>query len=197
MTPNRSERSRPDGSAPFSLRRRASLLYKGRRRRILQEPITALQSRSIDVQVDPEFRSARINLDDDVVIEVGFKGQTRLFGVLIDTMWVGRRGSVAANPDILTYRFDKKRFSVRSGGAQSAALAAALSGDTRIRSLIEGSELKKLRVMEAVGGRQVELISLPGTITAVFIPPLPPYTVPIRLDEAKSQLGLVERILRF
>jgi hypothetical protein len=34
-----------------------------------------------------------------------------------------------------------------------------------------------------------------GTITALYFPPLPPYTVLIRPDEADAQLALLTRLL--
>ena len=46
-------------------------------------------------------------------------------------------------------------------------------------------------MLDGPGGRLVEITPLPGTITAVYFPPMPPYSVPIRPDEADDQLRLL------
>ena len=45
------------------------------------------------------------------------------------------------------------------------------------------------------GGRLVELIPLAGTITAMYFPPLPPYTVPLKDAEADDHVSLVLHLL--
>jgi hypothetical protein len=44
-------------------------------------------------------------------------------------------------------------------------------------------------------GRRVELTPLAGTITAVYFPPMPPYTVLLREGETSDHLDLVLHLL--
>ncbi len=76
---------------------------------------------------------------------------------------------------------------VKSG---DATLARRLS-DAKTKKLAGRAELKKIKVLESAGGRLVTIVPLPGTITAMYFPPLPPYTVPIRPKEADDQLELL------
>jgi len=178
---------------PWSLRRRLSLLYGAKRRRILAEPIEALQSLDLEVEIDPDWRWVRALLPDGSEVEAGFRGKARVFGVLIDTVWTARRGRCERDRRELRYRFDKKRF--RAGDPAGKGVAEALSADEEIRRLIAVAELRSLRVIVCSEGRIVEAIPLPGTITALYLPPMPPFTVTIRPVEADAQLALVRRVL--
>lgn len=193
MTNRKEERDRPRRSVPFSLRRRASLLYRGRRGRILQEPLEVLRAAGAQLEVSPESRYVRASFDDGLLVEVAFTGRARLFGVLIDTMWVGRVGTLEQPVGELSYRFDKRRFVAKVPGLES--LADRLSSDAGLTKLIGRGEIKTLKVTEALGGRQVEIVPLPGTITAVYLPPMPPFTVPFKPEEPRIHLALVRRIL--
>jgi hypothetical protein len=42
----------------------------------------------------------------------------------------------------------------------------------------------------------VEIVALAGTITAVYFPPMPPYTVPLKATEADDHISLLLHILR-
>jgi hypothetical protein len=143
------------------------------------------------VQVDnDDARSARVVLDE-VTIEVGFAGIFRMFGALIDTQWVGVRGSGSAET-ILEYRFDKKKFLVKTGS--DTALEERLS-DATTGALAARSELKKLRVEDGAASRRVVITPLAGTITAVYVPPMPPYSVPMKIGEANDHIELLLHLL--
>lgn len=188
------EESREGGrKVPLSLRRRASLLYKGRRSRILREPVAVLKAAGLEVQESPDARFARAS-DGDLLIEVAFAGRARLFGVFIDTVWVGRSGEMAPLVGEVAYRFDRHGFHSKQTGL--AGLVDRLNGAPGLREEIERAEVKTLRIKEAPAGRQVELTPQPGTITAVYLPPMPPFTVPFRPEESRAHLALVRRILK-
>jgi hypothetical protein len=189
------ERDRPSGSVPFSLRRRAGNLFEGRRRRILEEPVAALRSTGRPVQVSPRALHARVGFDDGTVVEVAFVSNRRLFGILIDTMWVGCRGRVGPGDPTITYSFKRSRFETKSDASRVRRAAERLSQDRQVANVIAHAELKTVTVREGEEGRQVEIVPQPGTITAVFLPPLPPFTVPFRAEESLLHLGLVRRIL--
>jgi len=192
---SRTEGNRPARRAvPWSLRRRLSLLYGAKRRRILEEPIAALQRAAEAVEVDPEWRWARAQFADGSEVEAGFRGKARVFGVLIDTIWTGRRGTCGEERTEIRFRFGKNVF--RSRRPDGAAVADLLTQDEEIQALIQAAELRSVRVIECPMGRLVEVIPLPGTITALYLPPLPPFTVTIRPNEADAQLALVRRLLR-
>ncbi|MGH8959470.1 MAG: hypothetical protein ACRDVK_12455 [Acidimicrobiia bacterium] len=142
------------------------------------------------VEVDrSEFRFARVRARPDLTIEAGFGGVFRMFGALIDTHWLGRRGMPPTSPLVdLHYRFDQERF--RGTGPASEAIASRL-GNARTRDLAKRAELKSIRVQDSPEGRLVDITPLPGTITAMYLPPLPPYTVPIKPPEADAQLALL------
>jgi hypothetical protein len=159
---------------------------------LLEVPFEALQRRfgpgSVELD-DTEYRFARVQARSDLTVEVGFAGVFRMFGALIDTQWVARRGGPPGEDAVeLEYRFDKEAF--RRGRSEDDPLARRL-GTKRTRKLAGRAELKKIKVLDGHGGRLVEIIPLPGTITAVYFPPMPPYTVPIRPGEADDQLELL------
>jgi hypothetical protein len=142
------------------------------------------------VEVDEEdARFARVLVRPDLVVEVGFAGVYRMFGALIDTQWVARRGDkLAPSRVVLDYRFDKMAFVSKGAGGGDIAVRI---NDEKTRRLARAGELKRLRVLDDGVGRQVEIIPLSGTITAMYLPPLPPYTVPIKPEEAAAQLDLL------
>ncbi len=159
---------------------------------MLEVPFEALQRRfgRNNVELDDiEFRYARVRARPDLIVEVGFSGVFRMFGALIDTQWVARRGGPPGEGAVeVEYRFDKSAFF--RGRSGDDPLARRLS-DERTRRLADHAELKKVRVLDGPGGRLVEITPLPGTITAVYFPPMPPYSVPIRPEEADDHLELL------
>ncbi len=186
------------GSLPLGLRKRVRRLYRARRRRLLEVPVAELRRRYDDaVELDEEyFTQARVALDD-CTVEVGFAGTYKMFGALIDTQWVGRRGDPGPSPTVLTYRFDREQF-VLKGGPETG-LAAWLS-DATTRQLAGRSELKAIEIQDtpggvAGGGRLVAITPLPGTITAVYFPPMPPYTVLMKPHEARDHIDLLLHLM--
>jgi len=159
----------------------------------LEVPTEALVRRfgSGRVEVDEaDARYARVQVRPDLTVEVGFAGLFKMFGALIDTQWVARRGSPVDDGGAteLDYRFDKGVFVTKRGAGDE--LARRL-GDRRTTTLAARAELKKIGVLDTPAGRLVTIVPLPGTITAMYFPPLPPYTVPIRPEEADDQLALL------
>jgi hypothetical protein len=186
---------RKAGPPPFSPRSRARRLYRARRGRLLEVPVAAMRKRFGHNQVvvdDADARFARTT-HRDATIEVGFAGVFRMFGALIDTQWVGVIGSVDDKDDRLLYRFDKRAFVVKRGA--DAGLAGRL-GDSETVKLAGRSELKSIEIIDGPNGRRVVITPIPGTITAVYFPPMPPYSVPIKPHEADDHIELVLHLLR-
>lgn len=115
-----------------------------------------------------------------------------MFGALIDTQWTARVGRVPDRAPRYDYRFDLHRFKEHSGGDPATA---AFFSDEKTRRLAGRSELKRLTVRGNAEGRLVELVPLAGTITAVYFPPMPPYTVPLKDQEADDHISLVLHLL--
>jgi hypothetical protein len=194
---SRSER-RQRRLAPLSLRYRASLLYEGRRKTVLQVPVEAMRRAGLDPVVDPQFRYARSQLGNGIdvgTVEAGFASSFRIFGALIDTLWTGKRDG-ARPPIVLGFRFGRGgRFVPRTRNDRARAAAEALNADPTLPQLVARAELIDIRLEDGPRGRLVQLQPAAGTITALYFPPLPPYTVPIRPDEADAQLELLTRLL--
>jgi hypothetical protein len=183
-------------ASPLSLRHRVSLLYSGRRASLLQAPVEAMRRFGLTPVMDDQSRYTRSWVGDEIVIEAGFANTFRVFGVLIDTLWTGRRGKPSQGESVLEYRFGRRRrFVPRRGGESARVLAEKLSDDPEIRQLIDKAELKTIRVEDSTHGRRVQIRPMAGTITALYFPPLPPYTVAVHDDEADAQLRLLTRLL--
>lgn len=186
----------PSGGAtapPLGIRKRARRLYRERRKTLLDVPEAAMRQRygSAVVSDDELFQSVRAELDDRR-IEMGFHGRYRMFGAMIDTQWVGVRGVVGSSPTVFEYRFDKETFIRKSGIDEGLGVRLA---DDRTRHLAKIGELKSINVEAEADYRRVMITPLPGTITAVYFPPMPPYTVPIKPSEARDHLELIEHLL--
>lgn len=181
------------GGRRWGLRSRVGRLYGSRRHRLLLVPRGALERRygAGRIEADDDNRWLRVR-DGEATVEVGFAGTFRMFGALFDTQWVARLGSVDPGAARYEYRFDKKRFVARAGAGE--ARAAVLTDDT-VRRLAGRSEIKRLTVLDGRAGTQVELVPLAGTITAVYFPPMPPYTVVLKDAEADDHLALVLHLL--
>lgn len=181
---------------PLALRERVSLLYEGRRATVLAEPVAAMRRAGLDVVVDKRHRFARSRSGSAVTIEVGFASSFRIFGALIDTVWTGKDETARGTGAVLNYRFGRNgRFLPGTRSARAREWADELYADGSLRPLIDRAELKDVRLEEGPRGRIVQLQPLAGTITAVYFPPLPPYTVLIRPSEADAQLELLTRLL--
>jgi hypothetical protein len=182
--------------APLSLRHRVSQLYEGRRSAVLAAPVDAMRRAGLHPVVDPRSRYARSSIGDDTTVEVGFASSVRIFGALIDTLWTGRRDG-ARPPTVLGYRFGRSgRFVAKTRSQRARDMADALTADPALRELVARAELKDIHLEEGPRGRRAQLQPLAGTITALYVPPLPPYTVLIRPGEADAQLELLVRLLR-
>lgn len=182
--------------AALSLRYRASLLYEGRRKTILNEPVEAMRRVGLQPVVDPQCRYARSQFGQGVIIEVGFANSFRIFGALIDTLWTGRHEGTRRPRIVLGYRFGRNgRFTPKTRSEKAYEWAEALNSDPTLRQLLARAELKDLHLEESPRGRIIQLQPLAGTITALYFPPLPPYTVPVNPVEADAQLELLTRLL--
>ncbi len=169
-------------------------LYETRRRRILEQPRESLEKLGIDYHVTDGHRQVLAQLEDGLQLAVGFTGRVRIFGALLDTLWVTVKGDPGPKPERITYHFKHKRFVTRSQKPYAQAAARRAGSDHRVQELIPQGELKHVRLLVGPDGQRVEIVPLPGTITAIFIPPVPPYTVPLRQDESDAQLQLLLRL---
>ena len=180
--------------ANFNIRTRVSGLYETRRRRILEEPRAALEKFNIIYQVTQGHRQVKALLDDDVQLAVGFTGRVRIFGALLDTIWVTLKGEPGDKPERISYNFKHNRFTTRSSKPYVQEVAERATRDSQVRKLIPNGELKQVQLLVGPGGQRAEIIPMPGTITAIFLPPMPPYSVPMRQEEADAQLQLLLRL---
>ncbi|GEL17407.1 hypothetical protein [Pseudonocardia asaccharolytica] len=186
----------PGPLAPLSLRHRVSLLYEGRRQTILEVAVEAMRRAGLHPVVEPQYRYARGQIGQDITIEVSFATSFRIFGALIDTLWAGKNEGIRRPITPLGYRFGRPgRFVPRSKSEKARGWADALSSDPALRPLIARAELTEIRLEESPHGRIAQLRPLAGTITALYFPPLPPYTVRLRPGEADAQLELLTRLL--
>lgn len=180
----------------LSLRHRVGLLYEGRRRTVLDEPVDAMRRAGLTPVVDPRYRHARSQFAPGATIEVGFASSFRIFGALIDTLWTGRHEGISRPQAVVGYRFGRSgRFTPKGRSDDARKWADTLNSDPVLRRLVARAELKDLHLEEGPHGRTIQIQPLPGTITALYFPPLPPYTVPIRPAEADAQLELLTRLL--
>lgn len=179
----------------WGLRSRVQRLYGSRRQRLLIVPRAALERRygSGRVAADDDDRWLRVEPTLGTVVEVGFAGKFRMFGALIDTQWTGRRGEVRPEAARYEYRFDRREFRASGGGDAGSARDLA---DETTRRLAGRSEIQRLTVRIDGEARQVEIVPLAGTITAVYFPPMPPYTVLMRDREADDHLQLLHHLLQ-
>jgi hypothetical protein len=168
---------------------------------LLEVPVAALRAAGHDVMVDADARGARSTIDADTVIGVGFAGAARIFGVMMDTVWTLRTTAITSTPVTVTYRFGGRR---RRGWHGSAApslsaaaalnVAAALNAARDLDDLIDRATLKRATVRLGPAHTMIELTPIPGTLTSLYLPPLPPSTVPLRPAEAAAQVALLTRL---
>ena len=176
----------------LSPRARAARLYRGRRQGLLEVPVEALRRAGLDPSVDPDAHWARATLDTQTDVEVGFVGRARVFGVLIDTRWTARRRVTGAVSHELRWRFGAH------GGFRSTPgtpLVGRLNSDPVLRRLVDAGELRRFDITTKADAITVSLGPLPGTLTALYLPPLPPTTVALRPAEADAHIALLARTL--
>lgn len=158
----------------LSLRHRVGLLYEGRRRTVLDEPVDAMRRAGLTPVVDPRCRHARSQLAPGATIEVGFASSFRIFGALIDTLWTGRHQGISRPQALVGYRFGRSgRFIPKGRSDNARKWAGTLNSDPVLRQLLARAELKDLHLEEGPLGRTVQIQPLPGTITALYFPPAP------------------------
>jgi hypothetical protein len=178
--------------ALLSPRRRAALLYRQRREALLAEPIAALRRAGLTPTLDDDFLAARSDLEDGGMLEVGFRVDGRIFGVLIDTLWTLRTSSKGPE-ERLVYRFGRHpRFVAARGRAGN--LANRLNRDHHLRELIAQAELRNVLIDNTRSRRLVQLRPAPGTLTAVYFPPMPPLSVPMKPAEADAHIDILRRL---
>lgn len=185
-------------------RRRARQLYRGRRLALLEVPVAAMRAAGLEPVVGPEVDGARAELPDGSLLELGFAGTARVFGVMFDSVWSLRAPVGQEEPMHLEYRFRGARSgfrlvagsSPRNGSSVLDRVLEGLAADRELHALVAGAEVRALSVQVQRDSTLIALRPVPGTITAMYLPPLPPSTVPLHSREARDHLRVLDRVCR-
>lgn len=193
----------PDGTerAPLTVARPVGRLvrarYESTRREVLESIADPLRSLGARPKVDAASRklTARVRGMD---VEVAFLTRRQLFGAHLHAVYtVAVRGGERASGAV-GYRWgvvSRRGFVARRGSdARLSEMAERLNADESLRALLRDAGVRAVGIASGENGWVVRLEPVPGVITVMYVPPLPPFAVRLKPDEVEGHVEVLQRL---
>jgi hypothetical protein len=171
--------------------------YESTRREVLESVAGPLRSSGARRRRCEDARrlTARVRGMD---LEVAFRTRRQLFGAHLHTVYsVTVRGGGSAQGAV-GYRWGlvhRRGFVARRGSdVELSRLADRLNEDLPLRTLMRDAGVRAVGIAKDSAGWVVRLEPVPGVVTVMYVPPLPPFAVRMQPDEVDGHVEVLRRL---
>lgn len=171
--------------------------YESTRREVLESVAAPLRSNGARPRIDSDARrlTARVRGMD---IEVGFRTRRQLFGAHLHAVYtVVLRGGGPAQGAV-GYRWglvQRRGFVARRGSdSELSSLAGRLNTDQTLHAAMQEARVRAVGIAKDTTGWVVRLEPVPGVITVMYVPPLPPFAVRLQPEEVHGHVEVLRRL---
>jgi hypothetical protein len=170
--------------------------YQTTRREVLESVAAPLRSSGARPRIDPDARrlTARIR---GVDLEVAFRTRRQLFGAHLHAVYTVRMRGGGPARGAVGYRWglvQRRGFVARrASDPRLSTLADRLNEDRTLHTVMRECQVRAVGIAKDATGWVVHLEPVPGVITVMYVPPLPPFAVRMKPAEVD---GHVETLCR-
>lgn len=171
--------------------------YESTRREVLESVATPLRSSGARPRIDADARrlTARARGMD---LEVAFRTRRQLFGAHQHAVYTVTRGGGGPAEGAVGYRWgvvQRRGFVVRRGSDPAlAVLADRLNEDEALRTLLRDAAVRAVGIAKTSAGWVVRLEPVPGVVTVMYVPPVPPFAVRLQPHEVDGHVEVLHRL---
>ena len=172
--------------------------YESTRREVLESIAGPLRSTGARPQIDADARrlTARVR---GLEVEVAFRTRRQLFGAHLHAVYtVSVRGG-GRSEGAVGYRWGlvhRRGFVARRGSdEQLSRLADRLNDDDVLRTTLRDANVRAVGIAKDSSGWTVRLEPVPGVVTVMYVPPLPPFAVRLQPAEVDGQVEVLRRLV--
>lgn len=172
--------------------------YESTRREVLESIAGPLRSSGARPRIDPDARRLTARLRG-IDVEVAFRTRRQLFGAHLHAVYtVAVRGGGPAEGAV-GYRWGlvhRRGFVARRDSDQQLSrLADRLNDDEVLRATLRDSSVRAVGIAKDSNGWTVRLEPVPGVITVMYVPPLPPFAVRLQPAEVDGHVEVLRRLV--
>lgn len=171
--------------------------YETTRREVLESVAAPLRSSGARPRLDDDARrlTARVRGMD---LEVAFRLRRQLFGAHQHAVYTVTRSGRGPSEGAVGYRWGlaRRRGFVARRGSDPAltALADRLNQDEELRTLLRDAAVRAVGIARTSAGWVVRLEPVPGVITVMYVPPVPPFAVRLQPHEVEGHVEVLHRL---
>lgn len=171
--------------------------YESTRREVLESVAAPLRTSGARPHIDADARrlTARVRGMD---LEVAFRTRRQLFGAHLHAVYTVSRGGAGTAAGAVGYRWglvQRRGFVARRGSdPELVGLADRLNADEPLRALLRDAGVRAVGIAKSSSGWVVRLEPVPGVITVMYVPPLPPFAVRLQPDEVDGHVEVLHRL---
>lgn len=171
--------------------------YESTRREVLESVAAPLRSTGARPRIDSDARrlTARVRGMD---LEVAFRTRRQLFGAHLHAVYTVAVPEGGSAQGAVGYRWglvQRRGFVARRGSdAELSTLADRLNEDLALRTLMRDAGVRAVGIARDSAGWVVRLEPVPGVVTVMYVPPLPPFAVRMQPDEVIGHVEVLRRL---
>lgn len=171
--------------------------YESTRREVLESVAAPLRTSGARPRLDADARrlTARVR---GMEVEVAFRTRRQLFGAHLHAVYTVARGGTGTAAGAVGYRWglvQRRGFVARRGSdPELVGLADRLNADEPLRTLLRDAGVRAVGIAKSSSGWVVRLEPVPGVITVMYVPPLPPFAVRLQPDEVDGHVEVLHRL---
>lgn len=172
--------------------------YESSRREVLESIAAPLRSSGARPRIDAGARrlTARVRGLD---LEVAFRTRRQLFGAHLHAVYSTEVRGGGQSQGAVGYRWGlvhRRGFVARRGSdPQLSHLADRLNDDEVLRETLRSSSVRAVGIAKDSNGWTVRLEPVPGVVTVMYVPPLPPFAVRLQPAEVDGHVDVLRRLV--
>lgn len=171
--------------------------YESTRREVLESVAAPLRSSGARPRIDSDARrlTARVRGMD---LGVDFRTRRQLFGAHLHAVYTVAVSGGGSAEGAVGYRWGlvhRRGFVARRGSdVELLTLADRLNEDRALHAVMRDAGVRAVGIAKGSAGWVVRLEPVPGVITVMYVPPMPPFAVRMQPDEVIGHVEVLRRL---